>query len=202
MHPRLFVIMAARAPRAVILRRGPSAWYQVIAWDTDKDRFEDGAWFHGRIYEDRCDLSPDGQLFVYFALQGSRWNSSYKGAWTAVSRPPWLHALGLWPEGSTWGGGGRFTADREIVLRSGALTVHPEHPGYGLTIVTGDCPRQTSDPTVEHAQWSGRDHSGHHVFTREGKLFRRMASGDIQIADWNNRKPDSREPPEWAKRGL
>src|SRR5262249_44616225 len=70
---RLHVLLAREAPVAVILRRGPSAWYQVILWRTDRDTFEDGAWFKGRLYEERCDLSPDGELLLYFALQGSRW---------------------------------------------------------------------------------------------------------------------------------
>jgi hypothetical protein len=69
--PRLFVVLAREAPIGVILRRGPAAWYHVILWHTDTDHFERGAWFKGRIYEERCDLSPDGQLFLYFALQGS-----------------------------------------------------------------------------------------------------------------------------------
>jgi hypothetical protein len=202
MQPRLFVIMAQRSPRAVILRRGPTHWYHLIRWNTDKDELEHGAWFRARIYEERCDLSPDGELFVYFALQGSRWRTAYQGAWTAVSRAPWLHALGLWPEGSTWGGGGRFVGDRELVLRSGALKVHPDHPARGLKLVQGECPRHASDGAIEGAGWSGRDQGGHIVFTRDGKLFRRTASRDVELADFNDLKPDPQEAPEWAKRGL
>ena len=61
--PRLFVIMAARAPLAVIIRRGPASWVQLVLWDTKRDRFTPGSWFRGRIYEEKCDLSPDGELF-------------------------------------------------------------------------------------------------------------------------------------------
>ena len=133
MHPRLFVIMAERSPRALILRRGPSSWYHLVLWNTGKDVFEQGAWFKGRLYEERCDLSPDGELFVYFALQGSRWRTSHQGTWTAVSRAPWLHALALWPDGDTWGGGGRFVSDRELILRN-RTKEHPNHPARGLTL--------------------------------------------------------------------
>jgi hypothetical protein len=199
---RLFVIMAGRSPRAVILRRGPSPWSHVIRWNTSKDEFEHGAWFKGRIYEQRCDLSPDGELLLYFALKGSRWRTNYHGAWTAVSRAPWLHALALWPEGSTWGGGRRFVAEREIVLRSGGLTVHPDHPARGLKLSTGDCPTHASDGAVEGAEWSGRDHAGNAVFTRDGKLFRRVASRVVEIADFNPLKPEPEEAPAWAQRGL
>jgi hypothetical protein len=64
---RLYVILARAAPIAVIFRRGPSRWVQIVKWSTNTDTFEEGQWFHGRIYERRCDLSPDGRLLVYFA---------------------------------------------------------------------------------------------------------------------------------------
>ena len=60
--------------------------------------------FKGRIYERRCDLSPDGQLLGYFAAD----RLSGFGTWTAVSRPPFLTALALWPKGDAWGGGAFF----------------------------------------------------------------------------------------------
>ena len=63
---KLHVITARDEPIAVILRRGPSAWYHLILWQTRRDTFSNGAWFKGHIYEDKCDLSPDGSLFVYF----------------------------------------------------------------------------------------------------------------------------------------
>src|SRR5262245_41328779 len=42
---RLFVILARRAPRAVIFRRGPSKHVALILWHTDTDKFEVGQWF-------------------------------------------------------------------------------------------------------------------------------------------------------------
>src|SRR5215469_4929229 len=61
---RLFMIVARRSPVAVIFRRGPSHWVQLIKWDTGNDTFQTGQWLHGRIYERRCDLSPDGSLLI------------------------------------------------------------------------------------------------------------------------------------------
>ena len=87
---RLFVFTARDAPIAIVARRGPSKWYHVLRWHTKNDTFEPGAWFHGRIYEDRCDLSPDGSLMVYFC-HGGAWRPDYTAAWTAV-QGPWLHA--------------------------------------------------------------------------------------------------------------
>jgi len=203
--PRLFVVLARETPVAVILRRGPAAWYHVILWHTDTDRFEPGAWFKGRIYEERCDLSPDGQLLLYFALQGSRWRTSYKGTWTAVSRPPWLHALVLWPHGDTWGGGGRFVDKRKVALWTGMpLATHPDHPLVGLEAVSGSRADAGNLPKsdLREKEWSGRDLAGDHVFTSEGKLFRRRGRRTIELAEFNGLTPDPQPAPEWAARPL
>src|SRR5262249_25498999 len=49
----------------------------------------------GRIYERRCDLTPAGDRLVYFAASFRQPLHS----WTAISRPPYLTALALWPKG-------------------------------------------------------------------------------------------------------
>ena len=93
---RLSVLLARSAPDAVVLRRGPTRWVQLLRWRTDCDRFEPGQWFKGRVYDRRSDLSPDGSLLIYFA---SKFNGrtladrEYTYAWTAVSRPPHFTAL-------------------------------------------------------------------------------------------------------------
>jgi len=115
----LYILMARRTARAVILRRGPSKWVQVILWHTDSDTFIHGQWFHGRIYEQSCDLSPDGELFIYFALKINRHtlhDPLHTFAWTAISKPPYLTALVLWPQGNTNGGGGSFLDEHTIKL--------------------------------------------------------------------------------------
>src|SRR5215831_4419387 len=93
---RLFVILAREASKAVIFRRGPSRWTQLILWDTQHDTFVYGQWFKGRIYERRCDLSPDGSKLIYFA---AKWRKPL-ASWTAISTPPWWTAHALWPNGS------------------------------------------------------------------------------------------------------
>jgi hypothetical protein len=109
---RLFVLLARKSPRAAIFRRGPSKQVQLIAWDRDCDRFTPGQWIKARIYERRCDLSPDGDLVIYFAAK----HLPPFGTWTAVSRPPYFTALALWPKGDCWGGGGLFDAANRIAL--------------------------------------------------------------------------------------
>ena len=108
----MYVILARAAERAVIFRRGPSKRVLLVAWDTSNDRFEEGQWLNGRIYERRCDLSPEGDLLLYFAAK-------YRPplfSWSAISKPPFLTALALWPKGDGWGGGGHFLRRSTVAL--------------------------------------------------------------------------------------
>lgn len=109
---RLYCLLAREAPVAVVFRRGPSKQVLLLQWQTDSDTFHEGQWFKGRIYERRCDLSPSGEQLIYFA-------ANYKQpyfSWTAVSKPPFLTALALWPKGDAWGGGGLFEDENTILL--------------------------------------------------------------------------------------
>lgn len=139
---RLHFLFARAAPTAVVLRRGPTRWVQAILWDVATDRFDPGQWFHGRIYERRCDLSPDGKLMVYFAAKHGRdqYESEYTETWTAVSKPPWFTALALWPNGDTWTGGGTFADDRTLLLNQGNLP-HPRHDPKGRLNIQVRCGR-------------------------------------------------------------
>src|SRR5438270_7076744 len=108
---RLHVFLAHDAPIGVVLRRGPSAWARLSLWHTDTDSIEHGQWLHGRVYERRSDLSPDGALFAAFirsGVAGAR-PGQQEDSWIAVSRPPYFSALALWWVGSTWCSGGFFT---------------------------------------------------------------------------------------------
>ena len=120
----LYVLLARDAPRGVVLRRGPSKQVLLISWHTDSDRFYPGQWFKGRIYERRCDLSPKGEHLLYFAAS---WRRPY-GSWTAISRPPYLTALALWPKGDAWGGGGLYQGEHTILLdhRAEEMVLAPE----------------------------------------------------------------------------
>ena len=108
---RLHLYLAADAQRGVILRQGPTKCFCMIGWDTKTDTFEIGQWLKQKIYTERCDISPDGQYFLYFVLNG-RWQSKAKRTHTVISRVPYFTALALYPEGSTWAGGGYFV-DKE-----------------------------------------------------------------------------------------
>ena len=115
---RLHVLLASDASTAVVIRRGPSKSGCTVLWDRKTDVFTLGQWMRGRIYERRCDLSPDGRHLIYFAMNG-KWDSETKGAWTAISRVPYLKAVNLYSKGDCWHGGGMFVSDKEFWLNDG-----------------------------------------------------------------------------------
>ena len=116
--PRLHVLLARASRKAVVIRRGPSRHTAVVGWDRSRDRFRLGQWLYGRIYERRCDLSPEGDRLIYFAMNG-KWGSEAKGAWSAISREPWLKAESLFAKGDCWHGGGLFTSSSSYWLNDG-----------------------------------------------------------------------------------
>jgi len=110
----LSVLLAREAPVGVILRRGPSKQVLMVRWDLERDTFEAGQWLKARVYEDCCDLSPQGDRLLYLA---AKYTGKQHGTWTAISRPPYFTALALWPLNGTWqGGGGVFLSQSEVVL--------------------------------------------------------------------------------------
>jgi len=113
LYPRLFGILAARAPIVAVLRRGPSNWSHAGRWDIARGVYEPGAWIRANLYPQRCDLSADGRWLSYFTLKGgARWNVG--DTYVAISRLPWLTALAAWSTAGTWTRGLHFVDDRSV----------------------------------------------------------------------------------------
>lgn len=178
--PRLWVIRAKDAPTAVIFRRGPSKQVELILWNMRKDTFERGQWFKGRIYERRCDLSPDGRYLIYFAAK----HTGPFGTWTAISRPPYLTALALWPKGDCWNGGGWFLSDKGFVLN------HP--PNQTVTADGFSLQRLRMEGT---APWRGEDDSvWRYVLDRDGWKLKNEGSYGRSKGGWIATEPEA-----WVK---
>lgn len=126
-HPKIRGYVARRANTAVFLyrRRRNETW--LIACDygdgkgkNKRPRFDTGSRFNGRFYPSRCSLSPNGKHFVYFVMGGHqpKFDARYY-CWTAMCKPPQISAEFLLPHDDTWGGGGTFLDDRNLVIYSG-----------------------------------------------------------------------------------
>lgn len=141
--PRLYVILAREAPKAVVIRRGPTDWFRLSLWHTGSDVFEHGQWFKGKVFFYRSDLSPDGSLFLYFASKytglSRRSALGYSDTYTAISKPPYFTALALWPTVSgTWMGGGLFIKKRTIWFNNypgHTIKHHPNHKPHRLKVI-------------------------------------------------------------------
>ena len=107
-------ILARKADVGVILRRGPSKQVAVIKWDLKKDQFEEGQWLKGRIYEDDCDLSPNGLKFAYCATDQRKFGRDIY-AYMAISQCPYLTALEFFDYDSTRFFGLIFQTDEKIL---------------------------------------------------------------------------------------
>lgn len=221
---RLSLIFAREAPIAVVLRRGPTQWVELICWNTADDSFQLGQWLHGRVYPERCGLSPSGKLFVYFAMKYGRpdFKGGYERTFTAVSKPPYWTALAMWPEGSTWGGGGRFIDDQTLRLAYGAngtnhpgvgtTTIfmaplpppHPDHLPHGMRIET-DLDYYSPDDGFRalsisrDGTWRGQDHARRNIVARDGALFYVDSTGsEVLLRDFNADTFHEVVAPEWA----
>jgi len=157
------MIVARKSPTAVIFRRGPTQWVQLIKWDTDTDIFHLGQWLHGRIYEKRCDLSPDGSLLIYFAQKMSvraLRDRTVTHSWTAISKPPFLTVLALWPKGQSWDGGGLFKDNKTVLLNHEPEVAkpHPDHLPLRLHGILKECRYGGDEPIfserLERDGWS------------------------------------------------
>jgi hypothetical protein len=210
----LVVLLAREASIGVVLRRGPTKSWRVTLWETASDSFTPGQWFHGQMYPGKCDLSPDGKLFVYFAgkFRARDENKGYGGTWTAVSRPPYLTALALWPMGDTWGGEGVFLDNHTVRLVGSCSNFdarhHPDHPpgplnvefhtvpdlrgeatpscraGWEMARPAGPWKKTCGGLTIETPRWfrGGRDPSLYTVYREEGEP---LAVFKAHWADWD-----------------
>jgi len=108
-----------------------------------------------------------------------------------------MDALGLWPQGTTCGGEGRFLSNRHIVIRSSDAVPHEDHPGKGLTVDIGAAEQHTSSREVEGATWADL------IYAKDGKIFRRQTSGlDLEFKDLGGMMPDPKPAPPWAARDF
>jgi len=122
---RIHLIAAKEAPVVVAIRRKPSKLVHILRWNTETDEVESGTWFQYTITPERCDLSFDGQFFIYLA------NFATGSGWTGICRPPDLHPIIHWPPNYTHGGGLFLTPNRLEVFESTRIFPESLHR-YGI----------------------------------------------------------------------
>ena len=190
---RLHVVMARKAPVAVVFRRGPANAVCTVGWDRSKDKFKRGQWLRGKIYERRADISPDGTYLIYFARgNGAKRYAETKGSWTAISRAPWMKAITLWGKGDCWQGGGLFTSETKYWLNGCHFPVRESREvkidqkyrppgGFGAECLSVYFPRLLRDGWVLQAEIG--PHRACVIFEKpllHGWVLRKFAYADVQ----------------------
>ncbi len=204
--PRVHIEFSASSSMAAIVRRGPSRWVRLLAWNTADDTVTPGSWFHGRIYEDGCSVSPDGTLFAYFATKyGGPKSRDVDYAWTAISKLPWLTALAVWPQVDTWGGRARFADNRTLIIdcphwdRLETKYKLPEGFSVLPRWIGRGAPDQDLPPIPQSSAWfdgaRGVDQEGRTFQYAGGKLVR---DGRL-IVDLGAMMPNPERPPDVAR---
>ncbi|MDI1448997.1 hypothetical protein [Polyangium sp. 6x1] len=107
--PRIYILRASQAPRALIFVTHRQKCWSLHLWDLEAQRVEPGGMFFGTLYPRRCDLSPDGRYLLYFAMKAPGdpdWPHQFSG----LSRAPWLACVLAWREAGTWTRGMFFSS--------------------------------------------------------------------------------------------
>ncbi|MEM9229599.1 MAG: hypothetical protein AAGB10_08340 [Pseudomonadota bacterium] len=209
---RLHLYFARSASLAVILRQGPSRAYRMILWNHADDSFIDGQWLKSNIYIERCDISPDGRWFLYFALDG-RQRSSALWSFTAISRPPWFTALALYPQGDTWGGGGRFVDAKRYTVDTAVDPGDTLGRAAGTERVFRGTPdthntlgfhhrdgRRVNLRPRDRAFWEGAEEPERPFETDGGRLYRTAGASRVLVRDFTDMQFEPiRAPYDWRE---
>lgn len=222
--PRLYGLPASEAPVVAVLRRGPTQWSQVGRWDLTTGHYEPGAWFHGRLFPRRSDLSPDGRYLCCFAHDPkARWE--HGDSYVVVSRLPWLSALHAFGTCGTWSPtcsspfpsfssptnariekpqpGGRLRLRcANVGHAGGAFGIDQAVDGLRVRYALADAGE--SRP-LDDLQWAEWDPQGRLLAaTRDGHLQRWEPGGSdwtlLSDTDLTAHVPDPMPPPAWAMR--
>jgi len=130
---RIHVLLAGDSKLAIVLRRGPSRQTAAIGWDRKDDSFFVGQWFKGTVFNDLCDISPDGKHWIYFARKN--WKTL-----TCVAKVPYFTALDFYHKDDSYAGGGLFLNNRSYFLNDGGIERHTQRKKGSSMSVTTDCP--------------------------------------------------------------
>lgn len=122
---RIHLLSAQARPVVIVIRRKPTRVFHVLRWNTRNDTIEAGSWFFGRLYEKRCDVSPDGEWMIYFAAAPGSAKT-----WTGLARPPWLKTVAFCEGIGTWLGGGFW--------RDPATLCVTAYPGWATPELKGE----------------------------------------------------------------
>ncbi len=173
----LYFYPACASPRVLVIRRGPSKWWHLVLWDRDTGEITPGSWFNGKLYPEKCDLSPRGDWMVLLAYRGN----NQPIAWTALAEPPYAKAIVFWAQECATIGGGFFDG-RLPVLWINALRNHLAGPD-----IRSPHPLEFGYLEEPDQQFGTREER----LARDGWKFEKKLSTDVEEA-WSKKSPDKK----------
>ncbi|HWD38405.1 MAG TPA: hypothetical protein VG944_06125 [Fimbriimonas sp.] len=181
---RLKVFFASHAPIAVIARRGPSKYSQLILWNTLTDEFTPGQWTRGHVQW--AELSRNGK-YISMQIMGARPRRE-KGVLgleqvAVLSRPPYFTALKARVGGFCVGNWIEIPEDLQKVEPAEAIqSVLPE--SYYLDASSRPC--------------EGTDQRGRKILLKEGSVWLLEESSRRLLFDANHYDFEEVIAPDWA----
>ena len=184
---RIHLLPAAMAPIVVVIRRKPSKLFHIIRVDTVTGKYEQGTWFTGKLYPQRCDISFDGEWLVYLAMGASG------KTWNGISQVPRLTCVAEGENLGTWNGGGYWRSREVLCLNRWAVPPSAKLPfrTEQLTPLHGGEDLSVLYPRLERDGWRRRgDNWGRETEVRGTKKFMVACEGD----DGWERQPSAKLP--------
>lgn len=130
--PHLFVIVSSNKNYAVIFRTTGRKLTLLVKWDLTSDLITHGQWIDGRIFNDACDISPNGKYLIYKINKKVTTKDKDFGVVTIISRLPNFTALGMWGNRNQYAGGGFFESDDIVHISSDQEQVFSSKQGRAL----------------------------------------------------------------------
>lgn len=195
-----YAVFVPKSGNVLIIRRGPTQWVHAISWNPETDVVSPGGWLKAQVDSRRCDVSHDGELWIFSSFRRARWRCQEAAdAITCLARPPWFTALVLWESPLRYlRGGGRFLGTRTMQL-FGSYSETMDPIPRDLRIVDGD-PKDWRNDTEWTRSWEGVDTEGRRARIADNRLQVKRAAGDwFVIHDLSSElKPAPRPSPDWA----
>lgn len=167
---RIDGILAAEANIAVIFRRGPNAVFQMLVWDLNTDTVTPGQWLTGKVFTERCDISPDGKHVVVFSrgysveplgVNLAQVETLPARYWTTVCRPPFFSPIAVWATLMSYCGGGFWTSNESLATFKDLYiwdVILPPPPGLSVTETPKELAQDHSLPRrLERHGWSASE---------------------------------------------
>lgn len=196
--PRLVCHFARAAKVAVIVRRGPSRYSQMILWRTDNDEFELGQWIRGHVKE--FTMTSDAKYAAVKVMATRTRIKSWEDTQQAiVCRPPYFTALEVYL-------GGLCSTHAYIDRHDRLFTLG----GRKVVNATGRCPLERTEKWPVDLGYpnqidsssgpaKGRDQGDRKIQVSDGKIFAVEDGEQRLLFDASLNSFEAVEALEWAK---